>query len=150
MAFISEGTANYGIELTFPKKDRIFFEKYLLFPLAGLDTGKVEKYYEILDLVSKLGYASTECARKYLDDKISTEECIQQIMEFNLKSREHAEKNISFYDKYRAYLINYTYGQELVKTYVEKHAFGKKTLDDKWLMFIELMSKPILPSDLKI
>jgi hypothetical protein len=35
-SLIAEGTANFGIEVAFPGKERIMFEKEVLFPLAGL------------------------------------------------------------------------------------------------------------------
>src|SRR5690606_33523788 len=47
---ISEGAANYGIELAFPGDERAQFEKTRLFPLAGLDPAEADRYYRYLEL----------------------------------------------------------------------------------------------------
>ena len=38
-SLIAEGTANYGIQVTFPGDERVEFEEKVLFPAAGLDPG---------------------------------------------------------------------------------------------------------------
>jgi hypothetical protein len=39
-SLIAEGTANYGIEVAFPREDRLDFERRVLFPAAGLDPSR--------------------------------------------------------------------------------------------------------------
>jgi hypothetical protein len=46
-SLIAEGTANFGIEVAFPGKDRVEFERTVLFPLAGLDPSRAEEYYAV-------------------------------------------------------------------------------------------------------
>ena len=75
-SLIAEGTANYGIEVAFPLKDRLAFEQDVLFPLAGLDAAKVAGYYEVLDLVDRLSYAGNEAARQYLNGEINRESAV--------------------------------------------------------------------------
>ena len=49
-SLIAEGTANYGIEVAFPRPERLAFERDVLFPLAGLDPGARRRtYYDVLD-----------------------------------------------------------------------------------------------------
>ena len=47
MSLLAEGSANYGIEVAFPKAERLAFEQEVLFPLAGLDASQAERYYQI-------------------------------------------------------------------------------------------------------
>ena len=48
ISLIAEGSANFGIEMAFPKNSRMKFEKEVLFPLANLDSSKVDLYYKVL------------------------------------------------------------------------------------------------------
>jgi hypothetical protein len=55
------------------------------------------------------------------------------------------EKSISFIKKYRSYVINYNYGQDLVKTHIERNA---KTPEKRWELFGQLLSNEMNPADL--
>jgi hypothetical protein len=46
-SLISEGTANYGVELAFPGETRLAYEAEVLFPLAGLDPGQARSYARV-------------------------------------------------------------------------------------------------------
>ena len=59
-SLIAEGTANFGIEVAFPGKDRVEFERTVLFPVAGLDAARAAEYYEVQALVDQLSYAETK------------------------------------------------------------------------------------------
>jgi hypothetical protein len=148
-ALISEGTANYGIEVAFPNDEKLKFEKEVIFPLAGLDTSKVEEYYKILKMLSQLDYATVDIARWYLDGKIDRENAVKKIMKYKLRSKEHAETNIKFIEQYRSYIINYYIGEELCRNWVESRLSDKNDNEQRWKLFLELMSKPILPSELE-
>ena len=62
-SLIAEGTANYGIEVAFPGRERVEFERTVLFPAAGLDPARAAEYYEVQALVDQLAYAGNEAAR---------------------------------------------------------------------------------------
>ncbi|HEX5577072.1 MAG TPA: hypothetical protein VFX40_01795, partial [Gemmatimonadaceae bacterium] len=66
-SLIAEGTATYGIEMAFPGKERVEYERRVLWPLAGLDSTKADEYYRIFDLTRRLSYAGNEAARRYLN-----------------------------------------------------------------------------------
>ncbi|HET8799510.1 MAG TPA: hypothetical protein VFO89_17620, partial [Thermoanaerobaculia bacterium] len=53
-----------------------------------------------------------------------------------------AEQQMKFIERYRSYVINYNFGQDLVRAHIEKSA-------DRWTAFRDLISTPMLPSDLK-
>jgi len=145
-SLIAEGSANYGIEVAFPQSDRIEFEKRVLFPLAGLDGTRVERYYRIQDLVSKLNYAGNEAARRYLDGQITADQAAEYLVKYGLYSPQRAKQRIRFTDQYRSYVINYNLGKDLVSKYVESRA--ENDSKKQWDVFREILSTPTLPSKL--
>jgi hypothetical protein len=61
-----------------------------------------------------------------------------------MSTRAKAEKSISFVDAYGAYVINYNWGRDMVKEYVEKATSN----EDRWKRFLRLLSSPRIPSSL--
>lgn len=147
LSLLSEGSANYGIDLVFPLEKRIDFEKRVLFPLADLDTNVYDKYLKINQLTSKLSYAGNNAAERYINKEISKEEAIEYIMKYNLFSKEQAEKRINFIDAYRSYVITYNFGLDLVRNFIKEKA--GENYERRWLIFSDLISHPYLPTDLK-
>jgi hypothetical protein len=148
-ALISEGTANYGKEIAFPGDSQMEFEKEVLFPLAGLDPTKADIYYRIIALIKKLGYSSIEAARNYLDGKWTREQTIEWLQKYNLASRLRAEQNLKFFEKYRSYIINYNFGYDIVKQYIEKNGGASENEKLTWALFEKIISTPQTPSGLK-
>jgi hypothetical protein len=141
-SLIAEGTANYGIEVAFPRADRLEFERRVLFPAANLNPEKAEQYYEVLALVDKLSYAGNEAARRYLDGRIDAKAAAESLEKYGLYSRPRAEQRVRFIDQYRSYVINYNVGKDMVATYIESRG------SDRWAEFARLISSPRLPSSL--
>ncbi len=148
-SLIAEGTANYGIEVAFPGDTQMEFEKEILFPLAGLESSKANNYYKITKLIRRLSYSSNEAARNYLDGKWTKEQTINWLQKYNLASRERAEQNLKFFEKYRSYIINYNLGQDIVKNYIEKSGGTAENIDLRWKLFERIISTPQTPSGLK-
>jgi hypothetical protein len=144
-SLIAEGSGNYGIELAFPGDERIEFEQRVLFPLAGLDTSEAKRYYRLLELLDELSYAGNEAARDYLDGRIGREEAVQWLIDYTLASPERAEQRVDFFDTYRSYVINYNFGEDLVRRWVES---GASDAAERWARFEQLLCSPLLPSDL--
>jgi hypothetical protein len=146
-SLIAEGTANYGIEVAFPDDERRAFERDVLFPAAGLDATQVDQFYEVMELVDKLSYAGNEAARRYLDGRIDAEAAARWLETYNLSSPERAAQRVRFFDQYRAYVINYNLGKDLVAAFIERNA----GLDPerRWQELARLISSPRLPSGLK-
>jgi hypothetical protein len=145
-SLIAEGTANYGIEIAFPKADRMKFEREVIFPKAGLDPARASEYYDVLALVERLSYAGNEAARRYLNGQIDKEAAANWIEKYALYSRPRAEQRVRFIDQYRSYVINYNLGKDLVAAYIARHATSPK---ERWEVFERLLSSPRLPSDLR-
>jgi len=149
VSLIAEGTANYGIKVVFPGKERIMFEKDVLFPLAGLNSDRADLYYHILELVKELNYAGNEAARNYLDGNWTRDESIEYLESFELYSKQKAAKRLDFIDQYRSYVINYNLGEDIVKDFVEKSGGTADDPERRWKVFEQLLSTPQTPSGLK-
>jgi hypothetical protein len=145
-SLIAEGTANYGVDVAFPRPERMKFEREVIFPAAGLDPAGADAYYEVIDLVNQLSYAGNEAARQYLDGKIDAKGAADLLVSWGLYSRPRAEQRVRFMDQYRSYVINYNLGQDLVKAYVERLAGADESR--RWQVFSGLLSSPRLPSGL--
>ena len=149
LSLIAEGSANFGIHISFPGDSRIKFEKEVLFPLAGLDPSGADKYYKIIGLSSKLDYAGNEAARNYINGKINRDETIKWLQKYAIMSNERAEQRMRFIDTYRSYVINYNVGQDLVKDYVNRNGGTDNNPDLRWKIIERLLSTPQVPSNLK-
>ncbi|MBL7959059.1 hypothetical protein JNL27_02355 [bacterium] len=147
-SLIAEGTANFGIEMALSGKERIDFESKVLFPIAGMAPETAAKYYQIHELVGKLGYAGNEAARDYLDGKMTMEEAVEWLIQFGLYPRDRAQQRIRFIEKYRSYVINYNLGQDIVKNYIEKNGGTLTNPEKRWSIFTKLISTPQTPSGL--
>lgn len=146
---INEGTANLGVEIAFPGDSRFEFERDVLYPLAGIDPAKAEAYYAIRKLLREVHYSEVEAARRYLDGEITAEEAAQYLSANALMSPERARRLVTFFDRYRSYVINYNVGYDLVKSYVEKRGGAEDRPEKRWEEYRALISYPRVPSELK-
>jgi hypothetical protein len=147
MSLIAEGSANYGIDVAFP--DAEAYLRDVLFPLAGLDPKRAADYVHVEKLSAKLSYAGNEAARRYLDGTLSREAAQDWLVRYALTSPERAKQRMGFIDAYRAYVINYNLGRDMVEQYVERQSGPGATPARRWEVFRELLSSPRLPSDLR-
>lgn len=147
-SLIAEGSANYGIEMSFPGNEGAAFAKKSLIPLAGLDTSNVELYFQTLSLKSQLNYARNEAARGLMNGTITEKEALRWLTDYSLMSNELAAKSISFIRKHRSYVICYNYGQDLVRNYIEAKGGIPSRPDKRWELFGTLLSNPVTPVDL--
>lgn len=148
-SLIAEGTANYGVEVAFPGRERVAFEREVLFPLAGLDRSKAEDYYEVYELVDQLAYAGNEAARRYLNGEIDRNQAAGWLEKYALMPRPRAEQRVRFFDQYRSYVINYNLGKDLVREYIERRGGTDEAPERRWEEFEKLLSSPRLPSGLR-
>jgi hypothetical protein len=145
-SLIAEGTANYGIEMAFPGRERVEFERTVLFPAAGLNPASAADYYEVQALVERLAYAGNEAARRYINGDFNSEQAAAWLERYALMPKERAAQRVRFFDQYRSYVINYNLGKDMVRDYIEKHA---KDPVGRWDVFEKLLSSPRLPSGLR-
>ncbi|MEA3014817.1 MAG: hypothetical protein QOD42_3362 [Sphingomonadales bacterium] len=144
-SLIAEGSANYGIELAFPGAERLAFETRVLYPLAGLPSDGAATYLRVQDAIKQLSGARFAIARDLLEGRISRERAIELTRHYALMSRRRAEQSIAFTEQYRAYVINYGLGEEMVKAAVE--AYGRRPAE-RWRGMRQILSRPLQPADL--
>jgi hypothetical protein len=145
-SLIAEGTANFGIDVAFPRQDRLAFERSTIFPAAGLDSTRAAEYYEILALVDRLSYAGNEAARRYLNGEIDAKAAAGWLEQYGLYS---PAQRVRFMDQYRSYVINYNLGKDMVKRYIEAQGGTAANASKRWQVFEQLLSSPRLPSGLQ-
>jgi hypothetical protein len=148
-SLIAEGTANYGIEVAFPGQERVAFERTRLFPLAGLDPARAAEYYDVMALVDQLSYAGNEAARRYLNGTITREQATAWLERYAMMPHDRAAQRVRFFDQYRSYVINYNYGKDLVRKYIESRGGTADRPERRWQEFETLLSSPRLPSGLR-
>ena len=147
---LSEGSANYGIDLAFPGPERLAFERDVLYPLAGLDPKRAEGYWQMQQMTEGLSGARLTIARMYLDGEIARTKAVELTQRYLLLSPARAEQSVAFTDHYRSYVINYGWGKDLVRNYVERGAPVGSGPDAKtrWIRMEKILSEPTLPADL--
>jgi hypothetical protein len=148
-SLIAEGTANFGVEVVFPGPERVIFERQVLYPKAGLDPSGAADYDRLQELLRELSYASNEAARGYLDGKLTRDAAQAWLVRYSLMSPERAAQRLRFVDAYRSYVINYNFGQDLVRRYIEARGGTADHPEQRWREFTRLISSPRLPSDLR-
>ncbi len=147
-SLIAEGTANFGIDVAFPSRDRLAFERSTIFPAAGLDPTRAAEYYDVLALVDRLSYAGNEAARRYINGELDAKGAASWLERYALYSAPRAAQRVRFIDQYRSYVINYNLGKDLVKRYVESRGGTESNGARRWQVFEQLLSSPRLPSGL--
>jgi hypothetical protein len=148
-SLIAEGTANYGIDVAFPGTERAEFERRVLFPIAGLDPARAAGYYEVQETIEQLDYAGNEAARRYLNGQIDAKQAADWLERYALSPRPRAEQRVRFFDQYRSYVINYNFGEDMVREYIEARVGPNATPAARWAEFVKLLSSPRLPSGLR-
>jgi len=144
-SLIAEGTADYGVGLAFPGKERLAFTREL-FTAAGLNAKDAARYLEIVNAARELVPAGIEAARRYLDGKATAGDTALWMQRFLLYSPERAAQRLKFIDKYRAYIINYSWGEALVGNYIRANANDIAGSPEQWQQFFQLISQPRTPA----
>lgn len=148
-SLVAEGTANFGREVVFSKPERRKFEKEVLFPAAGIDPGRADRYYKVQDLITKLSYATNEVARQLVDGKTDAVGAEAWMERYELLEPDRAKKSVQFVQHYGSYVINYNYGEDLVRQFIEKKGGTSDHPEKRWEEFGKLLSSPRLPSGLR-
>lgn len=142
---LSEGSANYGIDLAFPAAERLAFERDVLYPLAGLDPKTAKAYWNMQQMTETLSGARLTIAKMYLDGEVSRLQALELTQKYLLLSPARAEQSVKFTDHYRSYVINYGWGKDLVRDYIER---GNPDPAERWRRMEKILSEPTQPSDL--
>jgi hypothetical protein len=128
-SLVSEALATFAVEVAFPGRERLRFERDALFPLAGLNPADAEKYDQIERLVDELHVAEPAIARDFIDGKLEWVRAGDALEDQVLMA--HPEEALKYLNEYRTYLVTYTVGRDLVAKRV-----------DGWPRFEQLISNP--------
>jgi hypothetical protein len=144
-SILSEGSANYGIDLAFPGERKPRYEAAVLAPLAGLPAAEVGRYDALLDALRDLGTARNTISQMFLDGQVPEAEAIRLTQKYQLVSEARARQSVAFTKQYRSYVINYNIGRDMVARDIERLPDAKT----RWQRMEQLLSEPTLPSDLR-
>jgi hypothetical protein len=142
---LSEGSANYGIDLAFPASERLAFERDILYPMAGLDPKSAQAFWQMQQMTEALSGARLTIAKMYLDGEITRSQALDLTQKYLLLSPARAEQSVKFTDHYRSYVINYGWGKDLVRAYIER---GNPDATERWRRMEKILSEPTVPADL--
>ena len=145
-SLLSEGSANYGIDLAFPGDERLAFERDVLFPIAGFDRALAADYWRVQTALARLAGSRMTIAQMYLDHAIPRDRALELTQHYGLTSAPRAEQSLAFVDHYRSYVINYGLGKDLVGRAIEAGGADRAT---RWRRMERLLSEPTLPADLE-
>ncbi|MGH7936988.1 MAG: hypothetical protein ACRD5Z_15170, partial [Bryobacteraceae bacterium] len=106
-------------------------------------------YYKVQDLVDKLGYSTNEAARQLIDGKIDPTAAAGWLEKYAMQEPDVARKRVQFIQHYGSYVINYNYGQDLVRQYLARKGGTADHPEKRWEEFGKLLSSPRLPSGLR-
>lgn len=143
-SFVSEAAASYAPEMAFSPEQRLHVERDVLFPLAGLDAGKAERYLKVERLVDSLDSAEPGIAREYLDGRLEFVRAADALERETLM--EHGETLLLYLNEYRSYMLTYTVGRSMVEQMIEQ---GQPPDAVRWQRYLALMTQPVssLPGD---
>lgn len=145
-SLFSEGLANYGVELVFPREERIKFEAETHCPIAGIDSTGLPLYWELRDLFKGLGSIWLVASRNYLDQNWTKEQTVAWLSKYTEPSPDRIERGLQFTEQYRAYRVTYTIGEQMVREFMNRKAPGDH--EKQWKLFWDLCANPVVPSDL--
>ncbi len=139
-AIVTEGVANFGVDVAFPADERDVYEREVLLPLAGIADIDYTTYQHYLKLQRDLNYARNEAARMYLYGGVSREDTIQWLMTYGLETRGTASQRLDFIEAYRTYVICYNFGLDVVEQYVQH-----TSTDGTWETLHRILNGDITP-----
>lgn len=142
---VSEGSANYGIDLAFPAAERLAFERDILYPIAGLDPKSAQAFWQMQQMTEALSGARLTIAKMYLDGEVTRPQALELTQKYLLLSPARAEQSVKFTDHYRSYVINYGWGKDLVRAYIER---GNPDTTERWRRMEKILNEPTVPADL--
>jgi len=145
-SLIAEGTADFGAGLVIAGEERLAFKRDVLFKEAGLDPALAAEQHHMSTLVRALRHAPIQAARTYLDGVRTAAETVEYLQRFTLQPKPMAERRLRFFNEHRTYIINYSFGEDIVAAWVARTAGEDPAA--RWKAFTEILSNPRTPVNL--
>jgi hypothetical protein len=117
--------------------------------LAGLDPATAQTFALVQHVIDQLSYAGNEAARRYLDGEIDRAAAARWLETWAMMPPDRALQRTHFFDQYRSYVINYNYGRDLARSYIERRGGTADAPAVRWREFAALLASPRLPSGLQ-
>ena len=102
-----------------------------------------------MDIKGQLNYIRNEVGRRLLAGTMDETEALRWLQDYGLYNQETALKSISFIRNYRSYIINYNYGLELVRNYIESRGGTADNPEKRWELFGDLLLREVRIGELK-
>lgn len=141
-SLIAEGTANVAEDLIFSEDQRRRVLAGVLAPVAHVDPQAVLAWDAVREAMHPLRHVRPEASRMLLDEGMSEDDAATFLRKWSLIDEAKARKAIDFAKTYRSYVYNYTLGEDVVRAYIG-------TGPDRVERFYDILSRPVVPSDLK-
>jgi hypothetical protein len=137
ISMLREGAAEYGPDLAFSPQERLAFERDVLFPLAGLDPSRAEKYAIVHRLIRELSSNVVPILRDYRDKRLSPEIASRALESSALVSSPRLLLN--FVDELGPYVLGYTIARNRVRNYVETQS--RQSGEDRWTILRRILAQ---------
>jgi hypothetical protein len=135
---LREGAANFGVELAFPWRERIAFDREVLFPLAGLPPAQARRYETVHRLVDELASAVTPILTAYRSERLSFGEAASELVT-DAQILEPAPL-LQFTDKYGAYALGYVVARDRIRDYVNEQS--RRSRESSWSVLRRVVAEP--------
>jgi hypothetical protein len=139
-SFLSEAAASVAPEVAFSESERLRLEQDTLFPLAGLKPGSVDRYLKVERLADALSVDLLAIARDYLDGNLEFARAATALEHRALMT--HSDATLRYLNEYRSYVMTYTEGRNLLRSWLDARAARLKEVDGRWGPLRELMTDP--------
>ena len=118
-------------------RERLAFERDVLFSLAGLDPSQAEKYATVHRLISELSSNVVPILRDYRDKRVSPEITSRALESSALVSS--PQLLLNFVDELGPYVLGYTVARNKVRNYVE--AESMRSGQDRWIILRRILAQ---------
>ncbi len=140
-SLIAEGTANAGLSILWTEAEKLALLRDALAPIASLPPEEIVKYQAVREASRPLRFVRGAGARMLLDEGRPEEEVVRFLSRYGLEDEARARKGVEFIRAYRAYVFNYTVGEDLVLRHVGEGP-------GRVARFLDLLERPVTPSGL--
>ena len=127
---LHEAAASLAPGLAFTDAGRVAFERDELFPLAGLDPSRADRYVAVARLVDELHAVAGGVARRYLDGALDFPRAAAALERDALMPSSDA--TLKFVNQLRSYAATYTIGRDRLAP-----AVGRD-----WTAYVRAVSDP--------
>lgn len=140
-SLIAEGTAEAALGVIMSDAEHRAFLRTKLAPMAGLDVAELDRYLDLQKALGALSKARLHATRMQLEEGKPEVEVVDFLVKQGLMTEPRAKKALEFSRVNRAYVYTYDVGKSLVEAWIGQGP-------DRKARFVDLLSRPVTPSEL--